>query len=181
MTSHRRILILGGARSGKSRLAEELAESVPGQRIYVATGQGLDDEMRERIAHHQAARGSLWETREVPLDLVGAIERETGIGRAVLVDCLTLWLSNVLHAGRDPDHEADLLAEGVRRAAGPLVLVSNEVGLGIVPATPLGRSFRDAQGRLNQRMAAVCDAVIFVVAGCPIRVKPAPALDARLA
>lgn len=180
MKLHRRILILGGARSGKSRTAEELAGTGAGQRIYVATGEALDEEMRERIAHHRSARGASWQTREVPLDLADTLGRETGPDRVVLVDCLTLWLSNLLHAGRDLEQEADLLAEAVGRAAGPLILVSNEVGLGIVPATPLGRTFRDAQGRLNQHIAAACDTVIFVAAGCPIQLKPAPALDVRL-
>ncbi|HZH52394.1 MAG TPA: bifunctional adenosylcobinamide kinase/adenosylcobinamide-phosphate guanylyltransferase [Microvirga sp.] len=176
----RRVLILGGARSGKSRTALDLAEEAAGERIYVATAQALDEEMRERIAHHRSERGDRWQTREVPFALGECIRTETAPGRAVLVDCLTLWLSNVLLAEEDVDLRTQELTDAVAEAAGPLILVSNEVGHGIVPASPLGRAFRDAQGRLNQRVAAACDAVVFVAAGCPILLKPAPALGLKL-
>jgi len=180
MTTHRRVLVLGGARSGKSRTAQALAETASDRRIYVATAQAFDDEMRERIAHHQTERDSLWETLEAPFELARTIRTETGADRVVLVDCLTLWLSNILLAERDPDREAELLVQAVSGAAGPLVLVSNEVGHGIVPQTALGRRFRDEQGRLNQRIAAACDAVVLVAAGCPVLIKPAPPLQVRL-
>jgi adenosylcobinamide kinase/adenosylcobinamide-phosphate guanylyltransferase len=137
--------------------------------------------MRERISRHQADRDSLWRTFEAPFALPEAVRKETGPERVVVVDCLTLWLSNLLLAERDLDHATDALVQAVKAAAGPVLLVSNEVGGGIVPATPLGRSFRDAQGRLNQRMAAACDAVIFVAASCPVLLKPAPSLTLSLA
>jgi adenosylcobinamide kinase / adenosylcobinamide-phosphate guanylyltransferase len=180
MHVHRRVLVLGGARSGKSRTALQLAESASARRIYIATAQAYDDEMRDRIAQHRMERDGSWETQEAPLDLCKAIQAHAGPGRAVLVDCLTLWLSNILLAERDLEHETDLLRQTVREASGPLILVSNEVGHGIVPATALGRTFRDEQGRLNQRIAEVCDAVVFVAAGCPILLKPAPPLQLAL-
>jgi adenosylcobinamide kinase/adenosylcobinamide-phosphate guanylyltransferase len=181
MIHHRRVLVLGGARSGKSRTAQDLAEAASEKRIYIATAQAHDDEMRDRIVRHQAERDDQWRTCEAPLDLVEAIRAQTGPGRVVLVDCLTLWLSNVLLAGRDVEPDTKQLAQAIGDAAGPLILVSNEVGQGIVPATPLGRAFRDAQGRLNQQVAAVCDAVVFVAAGCPVILKPAPPLRLTLA
>ncbi|RDI57358.1 bifunctional adenosylcobinamide kinase/adenosylcobinamide-phosphate guanylyltransferase [Microvirga subterranea] len=180
MITSRRILVLGGARSGKSRTAQALAEGSFGQWIYVATAQALDDEMRERIGHHKAERSGHWQTCEAPIALPEAVRRETGPGRIVLVDCLTLWLSNILLDGRDPADATTELVLAIREAAGPLVIVSNEVGHGIVPATPLGRAFRDAQGRLNQSVAEVCEAVVFVAAGCPILLKPAPPLGLTL-
>lgn len=181
MTMYRRVLVLGGARSGKSRTAEQLAGNASSlSRIYIATAQGFDDEMRERIAHHRAQRDPSWETREAPLELAQAIRASTAPDRVVLVDCLTLWLSNILLAERDPANALDDLLHAVGEAHGPLILVSNEVGQGIVPSTPLGRAFRDEQGRLNQRMAETCDAVVFVAAGCPILLKPAPALSLTL-
>ncbi len=181
MPSYRRVLVLGGARSGKSRIALQLAEQSSSQRIYVATAQAFDDEMRERIALHRLERDRSWRTVDSPLELSRAIQEQTGPGKAVLVDCLTLWLSNIVLAERDPTHESDRLMHTVRETQGPLILVSNEVGQGIVPSTPLGRSFRDEQGRLNQRIAEACDAVVFVAAGCPLLLKPAPRLDLRLA
>jgi adenosylcobinamide kinase/adenosylcobinamide-phosphate guanylyltransferase len=181
MPLYRSVLVLGGARSGKSRTALQLAEQASLQRIYVATAQAFDDEMRERIALHRLERDRSWQTVDAPLGLAQAIQAQTGPDKAVLVDCLTLWLSNIVLAERDLSHETDQLIDAVREARGPLILVSNEVGQGIVPSTPLGRSFRDEQGRLNQRIAEACDAVIFVAAGCPILLKPTPPLDLRLA
>jgi adenosylcobinamide kinase/adenosylcobinamide-phosphate guanylyltransferase len=180
MTSYRRVLVLGGARSGKSRTALQLAENACAERTYIATAQAFDDEMRERIAQHRTERDGSWQTVDAPLDLTETVGAQTASGKAVLVDCLTLWLSNIVLAERNPTHETDRLVQAVREARGPLILVSNEAGQGIVPSTPLGRKFRDEQGRLNQRIAEVCDAVVFVAAGCPILLKPAPPLQLRL-
>jgi adenosylcobinamide kinase/adenosylcobinamide-phosphate guanylyltransferase len=181
MPFYRRVLVLGGARSGKSRTALQLAEQASLQRIYVATAQAFDDEMRERIALHRLERDRSWQTVDAPFELPQAIQAQTAPNKAVLVDCLTLWLSNIVLAERDPPHETGRLIQAVRDARGPLILVSNEVGQGIVPSTPLGRSFRDEQGRLNQKIAEACDAVVFVAAGCPILLKPASQLDLKLA
>ncbi|WP_210496825.1 bifunctional adenosylcobinamide kinase/adenosylcobinamide-phosphate guanylyltransferase [Microvirga antarctica] len=181
MDRYRSALILGGARSGKSRVAQQIAEAASAERVFIATAQAFDDEMRDRIARHQADRDIHWRTREASLDLADAILAEAAPGRAVLVDCLTLWLSNVILAERDPGPETERLVDAVSSAAGPLVLVSNEVGQGIVPATALGRLFRDAQGRLNQRIAETAQAVVLVTAGIPRMVKPTPAFRLDLA
>jgi adenosylcobinamide kinase/adenosylcobinamide-phosphate guanylyltransferase len=164
------ILVTGGARSGKSTRAEARARAFPGKPVYVATAEALDAEMRERIAKHRARRGSAWLERETPLELVAALVETDGRG-ARLVDCLTLWLSNLMHAERDWEKEAMLLAETLDRQNSPVVLVTNEVGLGIVPDNALARRFRDAAGILNQIVARVADEVEFVVAGLPMRVK----------
>jgi adenosylcobinamide kinase/adenosylcobinamide-phosphate guanylyltransferase len=163
-------LVLGGARSGKSAHAETLAAAGPPPWLYLATAEPGDAEMAARIARHRARRGEGWETREVPLDLAGALA-EALPGAALLVDCLTLWLSNVLLAGRDPDAETERLVRVLGAPRGRWVAVSNEVGLGIVPESPLARRFRDAAGLLNQRVAAAADRVLLVVAGLPVRVK----------
>jgi adenosylcobinamide kinase/adenosylcobinamide-phosphate guanylyltransferase len=168
-------LVLGGARSGKSALAERLVSESGLARVYVATATAGDDEMRERIARHRAQRGDGWRTVEEPLALLDCLAREAARERAVVVDCLTLWLSNLMHAGQDDEAETRKLAAWLPRADGPIILVSNEVGLGLVPETPLGRRFRDAQGRLNQRVAAAVDSVVFIAAGLPLWLKhPAP-------
>jgi len=152
------------------RRAEARARSFPGRPVYIATAEALDAEMAERIARHRARRGDDWIERETPLDLVQALG-ETDGGGARLVDCLTLWLSNLLHAGRDWSHEAALLATALRRQESPVIFVTNEVGLGIVPDNALARSFRDAAGLLNQAIAEVADEVEFVVAGLPMKLK----------
>ncbi len=180
MTIYRTALVLGGARSGKSRLALQWAQDAAASRILIATAQAYDDEMRVRIALHQEERDETWQTVEAPLDLAQAIGTHAAPGKVVLVDCLTLWLSNILLAERDVKREADALADAVRNPKGPLILVSNEVGHGIVPATPLGRAFRDEQGRLNQLIAQACEAVAFVAAGCPVLLKPSPPLNLQL-
>jgi adenosylcobinamide kinase/adenosylcobinamide-phosphate guanylyltransferase len=180
MTLYRTALILGGARSGKSRLALQWAQDAAPFRILIATAQAFDDEMRARIALHQEERDETWRTEETPMELAQAIRTHAKPGQVVLVDCLTLWLSNILLAGRDVKREADALADAVREAKGPLILVSNEVGHGIVPATPLGRAFRDEQGRLNQLIAQACEAVAFVAAGYPVLLKPSPPLNLQL-
>jgi adenosylcobinamide kinase/adenosylcobinamide-phosphate guanylyltransferase len=164
-------LVLGGARSGKSTFAERIVRASELDRIYVATATVGDAEMGDRIAHHRAVRGDGWHTIEEPLALVDALARESAAERAILVDCLTLWLSNLVHADRDADAEARRLADYLPGARGPVIMVSNEVGLGLVPDTPLGRRFRDAQGRLNQTIAATVPAVVFVAAGLPLWLK----------
>lgn len=164
------VLITGGARSGKSRRAEARAQACPGRPVYIATAEALDAEMHERIARHRARRGGDWIERETPLDLVQALT-ETDGGGARLVDCLTLWLSNLLLAGRSWSDEAALLTATLGRQRSPVILVTNEVGLGIVPDNALARRFRDAAGLLNQDVAAVANEVEFVVAGLPMKVK----------
>lgn len=164
------ILITGGARSGKSTRAEARARSFPGQPVYIATAEALDGEMEERIARHRARRRADWIECEVPLDLVPALLATDG-GGARLVDCLTLWLSNLMHAERDWEHEVNALAATLPRLESPVVLVTNEVGLGIVPDNALARSFRDAAGIMNQTIAAAAGEVEFVVAGLPMKLK----------
>lgn len=164
------ILITGGARSGKSTRAEALARAFPGQPVYVATAEALDAEMEARIARHRARRGTDWIEREVPLDLVPALLATDG-GGARLVDCLTLWLSNLMHATRDWERDVRELAGALPRLSSPVVFVTNEVGLGIVPDNALARSFRDAAGIMNQIIAAAADEVEFVVAGLPMKLK----------
>jgi len=163
-------LLLGGARSGKSVHAEKLVAALPAPWAYIATAEAYDDEMAERIALHRSRRGEDWRTVDAPLDLAGAL-RALPDGQPVLVDCLTLWLSNHMLAGDDVDALSSELAEVLSKPRGPWFAVSNEVGMGIVPDNALGRRFRDAQGRLNQRVAARADRVFFMVAGLPMQVK----------
>lgn len=170
MTGHR-LLVLGGARSGKSRLAQSRAEDRGGHLTYVATAEAWDDEMRERIALHQADRDGRWSTIEAPLDLPAVIAARSAPGETLLVDCLTLWATNVLLAERDLDAEITALVEAMTGFRGTLILVANEVGLGIVPDNALARRFRDFAGRINQAVAAVADEVVFVAAGLPLRLK----------
>jgi adenosylcobinamide kinase/adenosylcobinamide-phosphate guanylyltransferase len=164
------ILITGGTRSGKSRRAETRARAVPGRPVYIATAEALDAEMAERIAAHRARRGGDWIEREVPLDLAQALV-ETDGGGARLVDCLTLWLSNLLHSQRDWSQEVAQLAQALARQRSPVVMVTNEVGAGIVPDNALARAFRDAAGQMNQTIAGLADEVEFVVAGLPMKLK----------
>ena len=176
----RTVLVLGGARSGKTRYALALAEASAPERVMIATAQALDAEMAARIARHQAERGAGWTTRETTLELAQTLEAEARPGRAVVVDCITLWLTNILLAERDMEAAIAELAALVPTLAGPVVFVSNEVGQGIVPPSKLGRQFQDGQGRANQALAAACDAVVAVTAGLPRLLKPAPAFDLRL-
>jgi adenosylcobinamide kinase / adenosylcobinamide-phosphate guanylyltransferase len=162
--------LLGGARSGKSTHAEKLATALPAPWTYIATAETYDDEMAERIALHRARRGEGWSTVDAPLDLADAL-RAAPAGKPVLVDCLTLWLSNQMLAEHDLDALSAELETVLSAPRGPWFVVSNEVGLGIVPDNPLGRRFRDAQGRLNQHIAAAADRVLFMVAGIPMKVK----------
>ena len=164
-------LVLGGARSGKSRYAEKLIEAAAGCGTYCATAQPLDAEMSARVRAHRARRGEFWRTVEEPLALAAVIAAEAHSERPLLIDCLTLWLSNVMLAGCPVEDEAAAFAAALRLAAGPVVLVANEVGMGLVPETPLGRQFRDAAGWLNQDMAALADRVVFVAAGLPLVLK----------
>ncbi len=161
-------LILGGARSGKSRQAEQLVAAA-GTGLYVATAEAGDAEMAARIAQHRARRGAGWTTVEAPLDLAGCLAGPLDAD-AVLVDCLTLWLSNLMAAARDVTRETERLL-GALPAARPVVFVSNEVGLGIVPENALARAFRDHAGRLHQQLAARADRVLLMVAGLPLTVK----------
>ena len=161
--------MLGGARSGKSRHAEHLLTRFPPPWAYVATAQPIDDEMRARIARHQARRQAGWHTIEAPIDLAGALDQAAA--RPVLVDCLTLWLTNLMLGGHDIAGATTAMEAALDRREAPTILVSNEVGLGIVPETPLGRAFRDEAGVLNQRVAARADGVVFMVAGLPLTLK----------
>lgn len=161
--------VLGGARSGKSRYAERLIGALPPPWVYVATAEALDAEMAERIAAHRARRDAHWRTVEAPRDLAAALSACGNL--PVLIDCLTLWLSNIMLADADVDGEMTLLETALAATTSPLVLVANEVGLGIVPEHPLGRRFRDLQGLLNARIAARADRVILMVAGLPLALK----------
>jgi adenosylcobinamide kinase/adenosylcobinamide-phosphate guanylyltransferase len=166
-------LVLGGARSGKSRYAEVLIANETPPWIYVATAEALDDEMTKRIAEHRARRTDGWRTIEAPRDLLGALA-SVPAGAAVLVDCMTLWLSNLLLAGADIEREIANVDTALTQMTGKAVLVANEVGWGIVPENALAREFRDLQGRLNQRLAARADRVVLMVAGLPLVVKGHP-------
>ena len=163
--------VLGGARSGKSAYAERLIVGMPGDRVYIATAEPGDAEMAERIAEHRRRRDGTWRTVEEPLELADALLRETGEGRAVMVDCITIWLSNLIAADRAPEEEGRRLVDALSRVTGPVVLVSNEVGLGIVPENALARSFRDLAGWLNQSIAEAADTVVFLAAGLPLTFK----------
>jgi adenosyl cobinamide kinase/adenosyl cobinamide phosphate guanylyltransferase len=161
--------VLGGARSGKSRAAEALVMAYPQPWRYIATAQGWDDEMRARIARHRADRVAGWQTDEVSIALPAALAAAGD--RPVLVDCLTLWVTNLLLADHDIDQATDALLAALRARRAPSVLVANETGLGIVPDNALARRFRDAAGVLNQRVAAQADRVLFMVAGLAMTVK----------
>jgi adenosylcobinamide kinase / adenosylcobinamide-phosphate guanylyltransferase len=161
--------VIGGARSGKSRYAERLIEAAGGAALYLATAEARDDEMRAHIATHRARRPANWATLEEPLEIVNPLLAEET--RPVLVDCLTLWLANLMGAGRDVGFEIERLASALARLKTPVVLVANEVGLGIVPESTLARDFRDHAGRLNQGVAARAARVVFVAAGLPLALK----------
>ncbi len=164
----RMTLVLGGARSGKSAYAEALIEAAAPPWRYLATAQAFDDEMRARIALHRERRSDGWITVDAPMALPEAVAAAAG---PVLVDCLTLWLTNLILAEADAEAASLGLRAACRAAAGPVVLVGNEVGLGIVPDNALARRFRDAAGRLHQQLAAEADRVVFMVAGLPMIVK----------
>ncbi len=166
-------LILGGARSGKSRRAEVIASSLSESPIYLATAPLIDGdaEWLARIERHRKERGAHWQLIEEELAIASVLEKHALAGSVVLVDCLTLWLSNLLYAGRVVDEEIERLCATLSGCSGEVILVSNEVGMGLVPENELGRCFRDAQGRMNQRVAAVADRVEFIAAGLPICMK----------
>ena len=168
-----RSLILGGARSGKSALAERLALASAGAVVYIATAQARDGEMAERIAHHRARRPVEWACVEEPLALADVLRRHARADRCVLVDCLTLWLSNLLGAADAScfERERAALLDTLPQLPGEILLVSNEVGMGVVPLGELSRRFVDEAGRLHQALAAACDRVIFVAAGLPLTLK----------
>jgi len=172
-------LVLGGARSGKSTYAEKLVTgtlfgAAPRPAVYIATAEAGDVEMATRIMAHRARRGVGWTTIEEPIKLAEALDCAQTHRQPVLVDCLTLWLSNLMQVGADLDEATDALLQALDDSASPVVFVSNEVGLGLVPETPLGRSFRDAQGRLNMRVAERADRVVLMAAGLPLTMKDRP-------
>ncbi|WP_277981308.1 bifunctional adenosylcobinamide kinase/adenosylcobinamide-phosphate guanylyltransferase [Sphingomonas phyllosphaerae] len=171
MTEERVTLVLGGARSGKSRHAQALAEAQGGAPVFVATAQALDDEMRARVAQHRADRDARWRTVEAPHALAETIVAEGQPGSVLLVDCLTLWASNLLLGQEDAALALDALDAALRDTAARVVLVTNEVGLGIVPDNALARRFRDLAGTINQRVAARADRVVFIAAGLPLVLK----------
>jgi adenosylcobinamide kinase / adenosylcobinamide-phosphate guanylyltransferase len=162
-------LVLGGAKSGKSRYAERVVTALPAPWTYVATAEALDDEMRERISAHRARRGAGWRTLEAPIELARAVA--TNVEWPVLVDCLTLWVSNLILGGRDIAAATAELDSALIARRAPTVLVANEVGLGVVPDNALGREFRDRVGLLHQHLASRASSVTFLVAGIPMRIK----------
>lgn len=165
------VLLLGGARSGKSRMAQTRAEALAGELVYIATGEALDEEMGERIARHRVDRGARWRTVEAPRDLPETIQREAARERVLVVDCLTLWLSNLMLGQSDIAAATENLVDVLGSAPGTVLTVSNEVGLSIVPDNALARRFRDEAGRLHQRVAELASEVLLVVAGLPLRLK----------
>ncbi|NVK34596.1 MAG: bifunctional adenosylcobinamide kinase/adenosylcobinamide-phosphate guanylyltransferase [Rhodobacteraceae bacterium] len=173
-------LVLGGARSGKSRFAETLARGTGLSLVYIATSPVLDEETRQRIDEHRLMRGDGWRTVEEELEIASAVSRETAANRVLLVDCLTLWLNNLIYHDKDVVAEIDALCVVLSALKGPCVMVSNEIGMGLVPETSLGRRFRDAQGRLNQQIAETSKNVIFVAAGLPLHLKPSTQSDFSL-
>ena len=167
-------LVLGGARSGKSTFAEMLARDGGERSVYVATAEFMDDDMTRRVEIHRARRGRRWHTVEAPVELAGAIRRESALRVCLLVDCLTVWLGNLVYHGHDVDDAREALLDSLAASPGPVVLVANEVGLGVVPDNAMARAFRDHAGRLNQAVAAVAARVYFVAAGIPMKLKSPP-------
>ena len=168
------IFVIGGCRSGKSSHALHLAEQIPGQKIFIATCMPQDKEMEQRVLHHQQQRSSAWETIEVPFFLPEAIHKNGTDGHVILVDCLTLWINNLILDNDKPeniDNHIQKLTQSIEKAECPVILVSNEVGTGIVPENKLARLFRDIAGFANQKVAACVDRVIWMVAGIPVKIK----------
>lgn len=165
------LFVIGGARSGKSRYAQDRIEALPGRLAFIATAEPRDAEMADRIARHQADRGTRWTAHEAPVNLPEVIIDVQASADAILVDCLTLWLSNLLLGRHDIGVATSALDDALRQCRVPTALVANEVGLGIVPTNELARKFRDEAGRLNQRVAAMAEEVILVAAGLPLALK----------
>jgi adenosylcobinamide kinase/adenosylcobinamide-phosphate guanylyltransferase len=166
--------VFGGCRSGKSRYALEIAEQAVGKKYFIATLQPGDDEMKERIRRHQEERGESWKTVEEPVDIEEAVEKAAGTADCIIVDCLTLWISNMMMNEFTEEQilaKADLLCEVLNKASCTIALVSNEVGTGVVPESRLGRDFRDYTGIINQKIAAACDRVVLMKAGIPLVIK----------
>jgi adenosylcobinamide kinase/adenosylcobinamide-phosphate guanylyltransferase len=163
--------ILGGARSGKSRYAETLAAKHKRKPTYVATAEITDEEMRERIEHHRQERGTRWHTVEAPLDLIAVLNEADRAGSFTLIECLTVWINNLIYHQKDVASEVERLQARLDKIKGHVVLVANEVGLGIVPDNALARRFRDEAGRANQAMADAADEVVFIAAGLPMVLK----------
>lgn len=175
MTDTDKILVLGGCRSGKSNHALQLAENLGKKRIFVATCVPQDTEMQVRVDRHRLERDDTWKTLEIPVDLVGTIRNHSPLAEVMLVDCLTLWLSNLLMRTRSVDQiraSIEELANAVKTAPNAIILVSNEVGAGIVPENQIARRYRDLAGWANQAMAAACNRVVWTVAGIPVTIKP---------
>ncbi|QIG79056.1 bifunctional adenosylcobinamide kinase/adenosylcobinamide-phosphate guanylyltransferase [Stakelama tenebrarum] len=167
------LLVLGGARSGKSRHAQGRVEALPGSLAFIATAQSFDAEMEARIQKHRADRSDRWHTIEAPFALADSIRAAATDHDAILVDCLTLWLSNCLLADHDLDTASEALQAAIAACPVPIALVANEVGLGIVPENALARRFRDEAGRLNQAVANAVEEAVFIAAGLPVTLKPA--------
>ncbi|HJU05753.1 MAG TPA: bifunctional adenosylcobinamide kinase/adenosylcobinamide-phosphate guanylyltransferase [Nitrospiraceae bacterium] len=170
----RLILVIGGASSGKSRVALELAGTEE-KRAFVATGQALDDEMAERISRHRATRDAGWDTAEVPIELIAWFEDKGANYRTIVLDCVTLWLANLQGRGvsnRDVPPRVSALVQAIRRTAARVVVVTNELGLGLVPADARSRRFREMAGQTNQHLACEADEVYMVLSGLPVRLKP---------
>ncbi len=163
-------IVLGGTASGKSVFAEQLVTKTELSRVYVATAQAWDNEMVNKIATHRAQRGAGWRTVEEPRDLPRVLSTVT-LDEVVLIDCATLWLTNLTLDNADPSGPTDALLTAIASCPAPVVIVSNELGMGIVPETPLGRQFRNAQGMLNQRIATAADLAVMVIAGLPLVLK----------
>ncbi len=171
--SRKIIFILGGARSGKSTYALKEASKFSGKKVYIATAEALDEEMKKRIEKHRMQRGKDWDSYEEPLKISDVIKKTEGRYQIIVVDCLTLWLSNIMHINSDIGYEIENLIETLRTThqASQIYIVSNEVGTGIVPENEMSRRFRDMAGLLNQKIAGVADKVYMVVAGIPIKIK----------
>ncbi len=163
--------VLGGVRSGKSQFAEGLVLKSGLKPVYVATGRASDDEMLDRIELHQSRRGEDWQTIEEPLALVDALQQASNPGRMVLVDCLTLWITNLMMAEANVVHESNGLVGFLQEASVPIVIVSNETGMGVMPMNKMAREFNDIAGSVHQEIASVCDAAYLVTAGLPQRLK----------
>ncbi len=171
MNDKKIIFITGGAKSGKSSFALKEASGISGKKAYIATAEALDEEMSNRIEQHKRLRGKEWDTYEEPLRIAAIIKAIGGHYAVIVIDCLTLWLSNILHSGLDAETEIERLASSLTECRSSACIVSNEVGMGIVPENELARKFRDAAGMLNQKIAGTSDEVYMAVAGIPVRIK----------